>query len=98
MTMNDTLFQALDANNNGYLTPKEWEGIFYMWNYPEFETIAVEAFKAADKSKDGKISPEEFQQFGVSLSLSILAHNIQFIFIFINTKIMPKQGVHNSNC
>ena len=45
-----------------------------MWNYPEFETmIAVEAFKAADKSKDGKISPEEFQQFGVSLSLSILA-------------------------
>jgi len=34
-----------------------------MWNYPEFETIAVEAFKAADNSKDGKISPEEFQQF-----------------------------------
>ena len=61
MTMNDTLFQALDANNNGYLTPKEWEGIFYMWNYPEFETIAVEAFKAVDKSKDGKISPEEFR-------------------------------------
>ena len=43
------------------------EGIFYMWNCPEFETIAVEAFKAADNSKDGKISPEEFQQFGVSL-------------------------------
>jgi len=38
-----------------------------MWNYPEFETIAVEAFKAADNSKDGKISQEEFQQFGVSL-------------------------------
>ena len=64
----DTVFKALDMNNDGYLQPREWKVIFYMWNLPDFETKAVEAFKAADTNKDGKISPEEYQEFMVSLS------------------------------
>ena len=94
MTMTNTLFQALDANNNGYLTPKEWEGIFYMWNYPDFETIAVEAFKAADKSKDGKISPEEFQQFGVSLVSERFSYITSSLFLLL----LIQRVCHSKEC
>ena len=65
--MIDTMFLALDADDNGYLSPKEWEVLFYMWNFPDIETCAVEAFKGADKNKDGQISPEEFREYNVSL-------------------------------
>ena len=59
--MIDTMFLALDVDDKGYLSPKEWEVLFYMWNFPDIETCAVEAFKGADKNKDGQISLEEFQ-------------------------------------
>ena len=65
--MIDTMFLALDVDDKGYLSPKEWEVLFYMWNFPDIETCAVEAFKGTDKNKDGQISLEEFQEYNVSL-------------------------------
>ena len=61
------MFLALDVDDKGYLSPKEWEVLFYMWNFPDIETCAVEPFKGADKNKDGQISLEEFQEYNVSL-------------------------------
>ena len=82
-TMLDTMFLALDADDNGYLSPKEWEVLFYMWNFPDFETSAVEAFKGADKNKDGQISPEEFLEYSVNLYIHIYVPIQPFILPYL---------------
>ena len=67
-TMIDAYFQALDKDDNGYLSPREWEVYFNIWNLPDFNTKSAEAFKVADKNNDGRISLEEYQKYNVSLS------------------------------
>ena len=74
-TMLDTMFLALDVDDKGYLSPKEWEVIFYMWNFPDFETCAMEAFKGVDKNKHGRISPEEFLEYSVNIYMCLYNHS-----------------------
>ena len=66
--MIDAYFKALDKDDNGYLSPREWEVYFNIWSLPDFKTKSAEAFKVADKNNDGRISLEEYRKYNVSLS------------------------------
>jgi len=60
----DCMFDALDADNDGKISEKEFHGYYKMLGKGQHEMLSKDTFKMMDTDGDGHVSKEEFCRAG----------------------------------